>query len=48
MALLASGEEDRARDVLAHARTLSRRGEALGVKMMEVMKDSTRLLRRVR
>ena len=48
MALLASGEEDRARDVLAHARTLSRRGEALGVKMMEVMKDSARLLRRVR
>lgn len=48
MALLASGQEDRARDVLAHARTLSGRGDELGAKMMEFMKDSARLLRRVR
>jgi len=47
MALLAAGEEERARDVLAHARTLSGRGEALGAKMMELMKDSARLLRPV-
>jgi tetratricopeptide (TPR) repeat protein len=48
MALLASGEEDRARTVLAHARGLGDRGEALQEKMMECMKDSTRLLERVR
>jgi uncharacterized protein HemY len=48
MALLASGEEDRARSVLAHARALGDRGEALQEKMMECMKDSTRLLERVR
>jgi tetratricopeptide (TPR) repeat protein len=48
MALLASGEEDRARTVLAHARSLGDRGEALQEKMMECMKDSTRLLEKVR
>ncbi len=48
MALLASGEEDRARNVLAHARTLGGRGERVEEKMMEWMKDSTRLLERVR
>jgi hypothetical protein len=48
MALLASGEEDRARNVLARARSLDGRGEALQEKMMECMKDSTRLLERVR
>ena len=48
MALLASGEEDRARSVLAHARGLSGRGEGLQERMMECMKDSTRLLERVR
>jgi tetratricopeptide (TPR) repeat protein len=48
MALLASGEEDQARNVLARARTLGSRGEALQEKMMECMKDSTRLLERVR
>lgn len=48
MALLASGEEDRARNVLARARSLGSRGEALQEKMMEYMKDSTRLLERVR
>jgi hypothetical protein len=34
--------------VLAHARTLSGRGDELGAKMMEFMKDSARLLRRVK
>jgi Flp pilus assembly protein TadD len=48
MALLASGEEERARTVLAQARTLGERGEALQDKMMECMKDSTRLWERVR
>lgn len=48
MALLASGEEDRARNVLARARSLGSRGDALQEKMMECMKDSTRLLERVR
>jgi tetratricopeptide (TPR) repeat protein len=48
MALLASGEEDRARSVLAHARGLSGHSEGLQEKMMECMKDSTRLLERVR
>ncbi len=48
MALLASGEEDRARNVLARARSAGSRGEALQEKMMECMKDSTRLLERVR
>lgn len=48
MALLASGQEDRARDVLAHARTLSGRGDDMGAKMIEFMKDSARLLRPVR
>jgi tetratricopeptide (TPR) repeat protein len=48
MALLASGEEDQARSVLARARALGGRGEALQEKMMECMKDSTRLLERVR
>ena len=48
MALLASGQEDRARSILAHARTVGSRGEALQEKMMECMKDSTRLLERVR
>ncbi|HUP42914.1 MAG TPA: tetratricopeptide repeat protein [Thermoanaerobaculia bacterium] len=45
MALLAAGQDERARDVLAHARTLSGRGEALGARMMALMKDSARLLR---
>ncbi|HSN87779.1 MAG TPA: hypothetical protein VL025_13540, partial [Thermoanaerobaculia bacterium] len=48
MALLASGEEDRARSVLAHARTMGDKGEALQEKMMECMKDSTRLIERAR
>jgi tetratricopeptide (TPR) repeat protein len=48
MALLASGDEDRARSVLAHARKVGGRGERVEEKMMEWMKDSTRLLERVR
>ncbi|MBW8873492.1 MAG: tetratricopeptide repeat protein [Acidobacteria bacterium] len=48
MALLAHGEEDRARGVLAHARTMGEHGEALQEKMMECMKDSTRLIERAR
>jgi hypothetical protein len=48
MALLASGEEDQARSVLAHARALGERGEALQEKMMECMKDSARLIERAR
>ncbi|HEX3528979.1 MAG TPA: tetratricopeptide repeat protein [Thermoanaerobaculia bacterium] len=48
MALLASGEEDRARSILAHARAIGGRGEALQEKMMECMKDSTRLIERAR
>jgi tetratricopeptide (TPR) repeat protein len=47
MALLASGEEERARTVLAQARRLTARGEGLEEKMMEFMKDSSRLLERV-
>ena len=48
MALLASGAEDQARSVLAHARALGERGEALQEKMMECMKDSARLIERAR
>jgi tetratricopeptide (TPR) repeat protein len=48
MALLAAGEEERARSVLAHARRLGDRGPALGEKMLEVMKESTRLVERMR
>ena len=47
MALIASGEKDRARTILAHARDLGDRGPGLQEKMMEFMKDSTRLLERV-
>ena len=47
MALLASGEEERARGVLTRAQSLTQRGGAIEVKMMECMKDSVRLLERV-
>jgi hypothetical protein len=47
MALLASGQEERARGVLAHARNVTRRGGALEEKMMECLRDSTRLFERV-
>ncbi len=46
MALLASGAEEEARGVLAHADSLSSRGEALEEKMMAFMKDSRRLAER--
>ena len=48
MALLASGDETKAKDVLAHARQLQGRGGSVEQKMMECMKDSTRLLEQVR
>jgi tetratricopeptide (TPR) repeat protein len=50
MALLASGEEERARSVLAHANHLERRAGGGGVeqRMMECMKDSARLHEQVR
>ncbi len=44
MALLASGEEDRARSVLAQRPQPREPRRALEEKMMECMKDSTRLL----
>ena len=48
MALLASGDEDRARRVLARARRLDDRGDAIEERMMEFMKDSARIIERVR
>ena len=48
MALLASGDEDGARGALAQARRLDERGGAIEEKMMEFMKDSARIIERVR
>ncbi|MEM7050461.1 MAG: tetratricopeptide repeat protein [Acidobacteriota bacterium] len=48
MALLASGQEEKARTALARARQLDGRGDGLEQKMMDCMRDSTRLLERVR
>ncbi len=48
MALLASGDEDGARRVLARARRLDDRGDAIEERMMEFMKDSARIIERVR
>jgi tetratricopeptide (TPR) repeat protein len=48
LALLAAGEEDRARSVLARARGLAKAGGAVERRMMDWMKDSTRLRDRVR
>jgi len=49
MALLAAGDEKNARQVLARAHGLGRSaGGAVQQRMMECMKDSTRLLERVR
>lgn len=48
MALLAAGEEDRARTAFGRARSLEPRVGALEEKMMECMKDSARLLERVK
>lgn len=47
MALLAAGQGDQARTVMARARQLKGGEGALGEKMMECLKDSTRLLERV-
>ena len=48
MALLASGEAERARAVLTQARTLSGGGEGLEERMVSWMNDSGRLFERVR
>ncbi len=48
MALIASGEEERAKDVLDHARRLDNRGGQLEETMVEFMKDSARILKGVR
>ena len=48
MALLASGDEARARRVLAQARRLDNRGGAIEESMMEFMKDSARIIERMR
>jgi tetratricopeptide (TPR) repeat protein len=49
MALLASGDEQKARDVLARAHNRAKTdGGAVEQRMMDCMKDSTRLLTRVR
>ncbi len=48
MALLASGDEERARGAFGRARSLEPRVGALEERMMECMKDSARLLERVR
>ena len=47
MALQASGEEERARDVLDEASTLRRRSEGVEFVMMECLRDSTRSYSRV-
>jgi tetratricopeptide (TPR) repeat protein len=47
MALLAAGEEARARTAFGRARSLEPRVGALEERMMECMRDSTRLLARV-
>ncbi|HLF55979.1 MAG TPA: hypothetical protein VI942_03945, partial [Thermoanaerobaculia bacterium] len=47
MALLAAGEEERARAAFGRARSLEPRVGALEERMMECMRDSTRLLARV-
>jgi tetratricopeptide (TPR) repeat protein len=48
MALLAAGEEEEARGAFGRARSLEPRVGALEERMMECMKDSARLLERVR
>ena len=48
MALLAAGDEEEARGAFGKARSLEPRVGALEEKMMECMKDSARLLERVR
>ncbi len=48
MALLASGEDEEARTVLSRARGAADRGQLLAERMIDVMKDSGRLLEQVR
>lgn len=48
MALIASGQEERARSVLAEARALEERPEALEERILQSMKASTRVLERAR
>ena len=48
MALLASGEEEKAKNVLSEARNLGDHSGALQERMMEFMRDSTRLLESLR
>ena len=48
MALLATGEQEEARSILAQAQKLGRTGTSLEQKMMECMKDSHRMSERVR
>jgi Flp pilus assembly protein TadD len=48
MALLAAGDGDRAKSVLARARESERRTASVQQRMMECMRDSSRLLDRVR
>lgn len=48
LALLASGEEERARGVLAEARKLGGHGGVLERKVMECLRDSSRLVERAR
>jgi tetratricopeptide (TPR) repeat protein len=48
MALIASGDDDRARSVLAEARTLETRPDGLEERMLQCMKTSSRLLERSR
>ncbi len=47
MALLAAGEDEQARSVLSQARNLDVRDASLQQRMMECMKDTSRLLERV-
>jgi tetratricopeptide (TPR) repeat protein len=48
MALLASGEEERARSVLAEARSLEEGGGGLEERMLQCLKDSARVMERAR
>lgn len=48
MALIASGQEDRARTVLAEARDLDQRPDGLEDRMLQCMRASTQLLERAR
>jgi hypothetical protein len=47
MALLAAGEEERAREAFGRSRSLEPRVGALEERMMECMRDSSRVLARV-